>query len=110
LEANVLHTNVGGVHVMDEQLDFLRQAAALPGVALGVLPLGSERTLFPGEGFYIFDDREVRQEFWSAALRTSQPDKIAYFVRAFGELCRQAVYGRVALHAIEDARRRLHAR
>ncbi|MER7129292.1 helix-turn-helix domain-containing protein [Streptosporangium saharense] len=110
LEANVLHTNVGGVAIMNEQLDFLQHVTGLPGVAFGVLPLGRERTLFPGEGFYLFDDREVRQELWSGAMRTSRPDEIAYFARSFGALHRQAVYGEAARDAIEEARRRLHAR
>lgn len=110
LEANVLHTNVGGVAVMDEQLDFLQHVTELPGVALGILPLGRERTLFPGEGFYLFDDREVRQELWSGAMRTSRPDEIVYFARCFSALHRQAVYGQPARDAIEEARRRLHAR
>ncbi|MFI0409102.1 Scr1 family TA system antitoxin-like transcriptional regulator [Actinomadura sp. 3N508] len=45
LEATTLHTALGSLEVMGEQLDLLVQVAALPNVALGIIPLGTPRTL-----------------------------------------------------------------
>lgn len=109
LEATALHTVIGGSDVMGEQLDFLKHAASLPNVALGIIPLSATRSLYPGEGFYLFDEQLVRQEFWSGALRTSQPADIKYFVRVFTGLRQQAVYGAAACKQIDAARSRLHS-
>ncbi|MDX6740352.1 helix-turn-helix transcriptional regulator [Actinocorallia sp. A-T 12471] len=107
LEATVLHNNIGGLTVMDEQFDFLTQVATLPNVALGVIPLGVPRTLYPGEAFYLFDDHTVRQEFWSGAFKSSRPSDIAHFARAFAKLRTHAVYGDRVRREIEAARARL---
>lgn len=109
IEATALHNNVGGSKVMGVQLDFLKYVAGLPNVALGVIPLGRRRTLFPGEAFYLFDDRIVRQEFWSGALRTSRPEDVSFFARVFTTLQKQAVYGDAARAEIELARERIQA-
>lgn len=110
LEAAALHTTLGDAAVMNAQLDLLQQVATMPHVALGIIPLTAVRTLFPGECFYLLDDREVRQEFWSGALRTTRSEDIAYFVKVFTMLRRQAVYGAAAREEIEAARRRVQGR
>jgi transcriptional regulator with XRE-family HTH domain len=108
LEANALHTMLGSLEVMQEQLDFLSAVTRNVKVALGIIPFGAQRTyVFPGEGFYIFDSAQVRQEFWSGMLRTSQRDDIAYFLKSFELLKDQAVFGDAARAQIEDARGRL---
>jgi transcriptional regulator with XRE-family HTH domain len=109
LEATALYTLLGDVEVMGEQFDFLLRSAAMPNVALGIIPLGTPRTLYPGEGFYLFDERLLRQEFWSGALDTSRPEDIAYFAKVFGMLRRHAVYGAAAREQIEAARTRLQS-
>jgi transcriptional regulator with XRE-family HTH domain len=107
LESTALYTNIGGAEVMSKQFDRLMEIAALPNVALGIIPLGRQRGLYPGEAFYLFDEQHVRQEFWTGMFRTSRPDDIAYFVRAFAKLRQHAVYGRAARDEIETARSRL---
>ncbi|WP_165975938.1 helix-turn-helix domain-containing protein [Actinomadura rubrisoli] len=109
LEASVLYDNIGGPEVMSEQFDHLIEMSILPYVSIGIIPLGRIRTLYPGEGFYLFDEKLVHQEFWSGVFRTSRPDNIAYFVRAFEALRAQAVFGEAARAEIEKARRRLRA-
>lgn len=107
MEASALINNTGGAEVMNEQLDYLLEVDQMPYVSIGILPQGRRRTLFPGEGFYMFDESLVRQEFWSGAFKTSRPANIAHFVRIFGALHDQAVFGAAAHQAINEARDRL---
>lgn len=86
IEATALYSNVGGAEVMSEQFDHLLKVAAMPYVSIGIIPLGQLRTLFQGEGFYIFDEQLVRQEYWSGLLRTSRPEDINYFLSTFNAL------------------------
>lgn len=110
MEASALYNNIGGPEVMSEQFDYLLEVAAMPYVSVGVIPLGQRRgALFPGDGFYLFDDQQVAQEFWSGALRSSRPEDIAYFLRTFDALKEQAVFGAAAVEQIEAARVRLQA-
>lgn len=109
LEAPALYTNIGGAEVMGEQFDRLIEVASLPYVSVGIIPLGQRRKLYPGEGFYLFDEQLVRQEFWTGALRSSQPEDVGYFLRAFAALRDQAVFGAAAVEQIEAARGRLQA-
>lgn len=110
LEATALYNVLGGAQVMSEQYDLLIRVASRPHVALGIVPLGVTRRLFPGEGFYMFDERHVWQEFWSGAFQTSQPADVAYFGKVFITLQKQAVYGADAREEIETARRRVQGR
>lgn len=107
MEASVFDNNTGGADVMNGQLDYLLEADGLPYVSIGILPPGRQRTIYPGEGFYLFDDSLVRQEFWSGAFKTSRPDNIAYFIRVFNALRDQAVFGAEAREVIDQARTRL---
>ena len=107
LEASALYSNVGGAEVMREQFDRLLEVAAMPYVSIGIIPLGRKRTLFQGEGFYLFDEGLVRQEFWSGLLRSSRPEDVNYFLRTFETLKGQAVFGAAAAEQIEAARARV---
>lgn len=107
LEEMALCNNVGGRDVMDEQLDYLIQVEQMPYVSIGVIPLGQVRALFPGDGFYLYDEKLLRQEFWSGSLETSRPETIAHFGRIFDALRDQAVFGVGAREIIDQARSRL---
>jgi hypothetical protein len=104
IEAGALSITVGSVGVMREQLDFLLTVTALPHVSLGVIPQNRVRTLYPGEGFYIFDGKLVRSELWSGGFRTNQPEEIDTFLRAFAMLRDLAVHGAPARALIEAIR------
>lgn len=110
LEASALMNNTGGVEVMNGQLDHLQEVMKLPYVSVGIIPLGRPRSLYPGEGFYLFDEGLLKQEFWSGAFQTSRPENIAYFVRVFAALRDQAVFGAAARNEIEEARIRLRGK
>ncbi|SDI11225.1 Helix-turn-helix domain-containing protein [Sinosporangium album] len=107
LEAGALNASMGNTEAMHEQFDFLARVARLPNVALGIIPPARRRILYPGECFYIFDDQLVRDDLWTGRIRTTRPDEIAIYLRAFEMLHSMAVYGSPARALIEEARSRL---
>lgn len=109
LETYALSNNTGGADVMNGQLDYLIEVGRLPYVSIGIIPEGRPRTLYPGEGFYLFDEALLKQEFWSGAFQTARPDNVTYFARVFAALKEQAVFGEAAVEQIEAARSRLQA-
>ena len=107
LEEYALYSNVGGRDVMNGQLDYLIEVSQMPYVSVGIIPVGQPRTLFPGEAFYLYDETTLWQEYWSASYETSDPEKIAHFVRVFDALRDQAVSGTEARRLIDQARHRI---
>lgn len=103
IEARTLTTVFGGSSVMLGQLDRLLAVMTLPQVSLGIIPTDIVRHLWPGEGFWIFDDQLVKIETTSAGIKVTQPREIALFEKAFAMLQRQAVYGRDARNLINKA-------
>lgn len=110
VEYGALNVIMGDTDVMLEQLDFLTTVTALPHVSLGIIPPERPRTLYPGEGFYIFDEQLVRSPMWSGGLRTNRPEEVAFFLKTFTLLRDQAVFGVAARHLIEQARWDLQTR
>jgi hypothetical protein len=104
IEAGALDIVVGSSDIMKEQLNFLLAVTALPHVSLGIIPTTCIRTIYPGEGFYIFDGTLVRSELWSGGFRASQYEEIGTFVKAFARLRDMAVFGAAARGLIESAR------
>lgn len=107
IESGVLGIRYGGVAVMREQLGFLESVSTLPNVALGIIPEHRLRAIWPGEGFYIFDEQLVRSEHWTGGFRTTRKTEIATFIRIFDMLRAQAVYGTEVRKMIEFARQDL---
>jgi transcriptional regulator with XRE-family HTH domain len=104
LEETVLHYRIGGADVMAGQLARLAEAAALPAVALGVIPAAApERPAWPLEQFTVFDDERVHVELLSAQVTVTAPSEITLYVRAFERLARLAVYGDAARTLINGA-------
>jgi transcriptional regulator with XRE-family HTH domain len=100
LESWALEAIFGGSDVMLGQLDRLLAVMALPRVSLGIIPSNTVRKMWPGEGFWIFDDDLVKIETTSAGMKVTQPQEIALYVKAFRGLQDQAVYGRQARELI----------
>ncbi|MCD0450580.1 helix-turn-helix transcriptional regulator [Actinocorallia sp. API 0066] len=106
IESWVLDLTFGAPEVLAEQLTFLLGVTTLPNVALGVIPAGPPRTVPPGEPFYLFDGLMVRSPMWSGGFRTSRPEELNTFKKAFTLLSDMAVYGDAARALIEAARAR----
>lgn len=93
LEAWALQTVFGSVDVMLGQLDRLLAVMTLPRVSLGIIPPTTVRRMWPGEGFWIFDNDLAVIETTTAEIKVTQPREIAQFVQAFKRLQDHAVYG-----------------
>ncbi|KAB2344910.1 helix-turn-helix domain-containing protein [Actinomadura rudentiformis] len=107
IEAAALDNGFGGREVMDEQLLFLLEIIGMPHVSFGIIPPLASRSIWPGPGFYLFDQSLVRSETWTAVLSSKRPDEIEFYTRIFRLLSDLAVYGEQARAQIEAARHRL---
>ncbi|MFC8829588.1 helix-turn-helix domain-containing protein [Streptomyces sp. NPDC057137] len=104
LEESVLRHRIGGLEVMAGQLRHLLVAASLPSVSLGIIPMNADRTsLWPVEGFFLFDEAEVNVELISAHLSVKHSHEIDMYVQAFSDLSELAIYGPAARELISAA-------
>lgn len=97
-----LLTTVGDTDVMIGQLDRLLAIMSLPRVALGIIPANAEYHV-PTNQFIMYDNRLVHVETISAELTINQPREIILYRKAFEELAKQAVVGKVARALISNA-------
>jgi transcriptional regulator with XRE-family HTH domain len=88
--------------VMGDQLLHLLEISRLPRLRLGILPT-HVRHYMTFCGFWIFDDREVQIETYSAAIRITQPREIAMYAKVFEHYSRCALYGQQARDLISGA-------
>jgi hypothetical protein len=103
MEESVLHDRVADDDVMAGQLGQLLEGMSLPSISLGIIPSGVRRKLWVTETFSIYDDKRVYVELLSAGVTVTQPREIAQYVKGFGELASQAVYGSKARALITAA-------
>jgi transcriptional regulator with XRE-family HTH domain len=93
VEEAILRYRIGSPEVMAGQLGYLLSVMSLPSVSFGVIPFTATRRMWTLETFMIFDDSRVEVETLSAAVTITSPGEIGVYVKAFGELADQAVYG-----------------
>ncbi|WP_371481388.1 helix-turn-helix domain-containing protein [Kitasatospora sp. NBC_00315] len=103
IEETVLHYQIGDTEVMAGQLGHLLAVMSLPSVSLGIIPFRKRRNMWAIETFTMFDERRVNVELLSAAVTVTAPDEISDYLKAFGELSKQAVYGATARSLITSA-------
>jgi transcriptional regulator with XRE-family HTH domain len=104
LEESALRYRIGGTDVMAGQLGDLLSAMALPSVSIGIIPQDADRsTLWPVEGFFLYDDKTVNVELVSAHLTVVQQHELAMYAQTFSELAELAVYGAAARELITAA-------
>jgi transcriptional regulator with XRE-family HTH domain len=82
--------------VMLGQLDRLMSLSSLPNVRLGIVDFETQYTTSPWHGFWLYDDKRVLVETFSAALDLRQPQEIKLYGNAFEKLAAAASYGRSA--------------
>ena len=99
LGEHALHAALADRDVMQDQLRHLREVSRLPQVRVGILPTRI-RHYMTFCGFWIFDDREVQIETYSAAVRITQPREIALYAKVFEHYSQRAVYGDQARNLI----------
>ena len=73
----------------------LLEVSRLPRLRLGILPTRI-RHYMTFCGFWIFDNRIVQLETYSAAITITQPREIAMYPKAFEHYSSRALYGQQA--------------
>ncbi|MGW4790956.1 helix-turn-helix domain-containing protein [Nonomuraea sp. NPDC004297] len=93
--------------VLAAQLHHLAGAIGLDTVELGIVPFSAALKIYPGNSFWIYDERLVIVEDWHAELWIDDADSIATYLRVWKTLQESAVYGIDAQNLIGAARRAL---
>ncbi|WP_129308007.1 helix-turn-helix transcriptional regulator [Streptomyces sp. L2] len=104
----VLRSLVCPPAVLAAQLDRLSAVVGLDTVELGIVPFSASLKIYPGNGFWVYDDRRVVVEDWHAELWLDDADSVAVYLRVWNTLRESAVYGADAQAVINRARRALH--
>ncbi|MFE4975296.1 helix-turn-helix domain-containing protein [Kitasatospora sp. NPDC056651] len=104
MEESVLRHRIGDADAMRGQLAELSAATELPAVALGIIPAGAAREVWPLETFSVYDGERVEVETLTASLTVTRPREIAHYLDAFEKLSATAVYGDRARALIASAR------
>lgn len=95
--------------VLAAQLQHLAGVIGLDTIELGIVPFSASLKIFPGNSFWIYDERLVVVEDWHAELWIEEADSIATYLRVWKTLGESAVYGADAQNVINSARRSLAA-
>jgi hypothetical protein len=103
LGEEALRTRFGTADTHKNQLLHLARCAKLQYLSLGIVPSDLPRWGFASIGFWIFDSRAVALETPTAKLTITQPQEVQLYVRLFGHLQAQAVYGEEAGRLITRA-------
>ena len=93
LAESVLRFRICPAEVMAGQLDRLVALSTLPIIHFGVIPFRAEYPIAPVHGFWIFDDRVVSVENFTASLTLTQPSEVEAYQKIFDRLAAAAVYG-----------------
>ncbi|MEV7004355.1 helix-turn-helix transcriptional regulator [Streptomyces sp. NPDC093982] len=105
-----LHSLVCPPSVLAAQLDRLVGVIGLDTLELGIVPFTASLKIYPGNGFWIYDERRVVVEDWHAELWLDDADSVATYLSVWNTLRESAVYGADAQNVINHARRSLQPR
>lgn len=103
MEEAVLRHRIGTPEEMAGQLRHLLTVMPLGSISIGIIPFGAERTVWPLEAFYLYDDRHAVVETLTAEINITQPRELTDYARAFAGLAKMAVYGEHARSRIAAA-------
>ncbi|MFI0912461.1 helix-turn-helix domain-containing protein [Streptomyces abikoensis] len=103
IEETALRSRFGDAEVMATQLGHLLTVSVLQQVSLGIVPMTADRTMWPLEGFWIYDDEQVLIELATAQITIKQPSEVATYTRMFAEMAQIAVFGKAARALITEA-------
>jgi transcriptional regulator with XRE-family HTH domain len=108
-----LYWRPGPPSLMRAQLDRVSAVAALSNVTVGVIPFGTEVTVWCDHGFNILDRRKDEQdpvvhvETLTTPVNVTDPDDVAVYREVFSRLRAASVFGDEAQHIITEAARSL---
>ena len=103
IEETVLRYRIGDAATTAGQLGHLLAVMPLPCVSLGIIPFTAQRTVWPLEAFYLFDNERASVETLTAEVTVTQPRELADYHRAFADLAKMAVHGGAARALITAA-------
>ncbi|MFD1539578.1 helix-turn-helix domain-containing protein [Nonomuraea guangzhouensis] len=103
IEESVLRDRPFSDVIMREQLSHLLIGMHQPNISLGIIPSGVSRVQKVTESFLIYDDSTVVIELVSAIVNLTQPREIGLYVKCFGDLKKDAVFGNPARALIDSA-------
>jgi hypothetical protein len=93
--------------VLAAQLHHLAATIGLDTVELGIIPFSAPLKIWPGNSFWVYDERLVIVEDWHAELWIDDADSVATYLRVWATLEGAAVYGNEAHNVINAAQRAL---
>lgn len=96
--------------VLAVQLDRLVSVIGIDTLELGIVPFSASLRIFPGNGFWIYDDRRVAVEEWHAELWLDDSDSVTLYRRVWDTLGESALFGADAQHVITRALRSVNPR
>ena len=102
LGEHALRAALADPDVLQDQLLHLLEVSLLPRLRLGILPT-RVRHYMTFCGFWIFDNRVVQLETYSAAITVTQPREIAMYAKVFEHYSSRALYGQQARDLIGQA-------
>ncbi|WP_113704235.1 helix-turn-helix domain-containing protein [Nonomuraea lactucae] len=109
LPESALRTRLAPIDVMRGQLDRLIAVSTLPNVEFGVIPFAAELPSAPINGFWIYNEAMVGVATMTKDLVLRDPDDVAFYVRAFDDYAKAAVFdeaGRdVIIHILDEYRK-----
>ncbi|MEZ0088898.1 Scr1 family TA system antitoxin-like transcriptional regulator [Streptacidiphilus sp. EB129] len=100
LTAAALRTRLCPTDAHRGQLDRLLAVTSLANVRLGVIPDEAQLPLAPLHPFWIYDERLVQVETWSAEINVTEPAEITLYLQVFEHYARSAVYGAAARRVV----------
>ncbi|MGW5864882.1 helix-turn-helix domain-containing protein [Streptomyces sp. NPDC055239] len=103
LEESVLRYQLCAAETMAAQLGHLLGVMDRQNVAVGIVPLSGQRTVWPMPTFTIFDESRVHADTLDAASTLTQPSQVELYARAFERLSQQAARGAAARSLLVDA-------
>jgi hypothetical protein len=88
----VLTAGMAPPDVMLGQLDRLMTISSLSRIRIGIIPRRAHYPYPPTSAFWIYDEREVQTETFSAQISITRPQEIALYVKIFAAFADTAVY------------------
>ncbi|MEU9156112.1 helix-turn-helix transcriptional regulator [Streptomyces sp. NPDC048417] len=105
-----LHSLICPPSVLATQLHHLASVIGLDTVELGIIPFTASLKIWPGNSFWVYDERLAIVEDWHAELWIDDADSVATYLRVWNTLRESAVHGADAHNVINAARSALDPR
>jgi transcriptional regulator with XRE-family HTH domain len=93
----------GRADTMAAQIDHLAQMSRRPNLRIGVIPWGAQATVFPPDGFNLYDERLVIVGTTTATAHVTDPRDVTRYVTLLAALETMAVFDDAARALLAEA-------